>query len=172
MLQADHLAGRGCGLRSRLESGARPDKQADLDPLALADAPHLLDVSLAEQQDAAALAYAVDGHLVLLRGLEHGAEHARSFDAGDLEPVLPAVRKALLRGLERVVILSGKFELAEELLSLFHSLLLEIQSQSCVGVRGPLPVVRGNGRPSAVSYQRSAVPGTRREREGSLKADG
>ena len=120
MLQADDLAGRGRGLRPRLERRARPDKQADLDALALADAGHLLDVSLAEQQHAASLAHAVDRHLVLFRGLEHGTEHARPFDARDFEPVLPAVGKALLGGLERVIVLDGEFELGEKLLGLLH----------------------------------------------------
>src|SRR5439155_12856488 len=107
-------------LRPGLERRARPDEEADLDALALADAGHLLDVSLAEQQHAASLAHAVDGHLVLLRGLDHGAKHTRPFDARDFEPVLAAVGEALLGGLERVIVLSGKFELGEELLGLFH----------------------------------------------------
>src|SRR5207247_8379884 len=107
---------------------ARPDKQADLNALALADAGHLLDVSLAEQQHAAALAHAVDGHLVLFRGLDHTAKHPRPFDARDLEPVLSAIGKALLGGFERVVVLRGKFELGEKLLGLFHTLLLEAGS--------------------------------------------
>ena len=91
----DDPAGRGVGHRAGVPTGARADEEADLDPARAPRAGHLVELVVGEQHHAAPLADAVDRHPERVGALVDRAQGVRPFDRGDLDPPLPAVRKAL-----------------------------------------------------------------------------
>ena len=84
--------GRPC-VRADVIALARPDEQRYLDPGRCSDLRHRPQLRLAQQHRAAALRDAVDDDVLGLGGRDDLLEHARPFDARDLDPEVGAVRE-------------------------------------------------------------------------------
>jgi len=70
--RAEHLAGRARRLDADVPVGARPDEQADIDPMPSSERHHLPDLVIGLEHDAAALAHPVDGDLASGGFRNHG----------------------------------------------------------------------------------------------------
>src|SRR5439155_3545961 len=73
------------------------------------------------QEDAASLGDAVDTDIEPIRLLEHGVEAARPLRARDLDPVLRAVREALVRVGQLVQVAGREADRAEEVARRGHA---------------------------------------------------
>ena len=93
--QSESFAGSGECLRACVECGSGADEQIDLNALLPPDDAHLRNFLIGHQHDAAALANAMDRNTAFLRLSNDSAQHGRTFGAGYLQAVLPAVREAL-----------------------------------------------------------------------------
>ena len=72
-LGGDDAARRGVGHRAGVPTGTRPDEETDLDTSLRGDLPHLIQLIVGQQHDAAALTDPVYWHPQLIGALEDGA---------------------------------------------------------------------------------------------------
>jgi hypothetical protein len=106
-LGGDDAARRAVGHGASVPTGTRPDEETDLDPSLRGDLPHLIQLIVSQQHDAATLTDPVHGYLQLIGALEDGAQRVWPLDRWDLDPPLPTIRESL-RGAGQIVQISRR----------------------------------------------------------------
>ncbi|MEZ4531350.1 MAG: hypothetical protein R2855_09990 [Thermomicrobiales bacterium] len=99
----------------RIPAGARSDEQADLDAALASERGHFVQFVIGQQHDAAALAYPMNRHPVLVGILVDGAQRVRPSTEG-IDAPLAAVWEALIGRWQIAQIVIGQSHAPQECL--------------------------------------------------------